>query len=120
MEEDGLIKSIDYTAGNVHDATCFTGLPEDNGLSVYANSAYLSLGQNRTRFEGCTWPTILNAVCRYSRQLCLKKKIERKETSGLPNTGLLRMFLCVSVEKTDSLTAKVSTVHRAKVSKYEF
>ena len=42
VDEDGLIKSTDYTAGNVHDSNCFTELLEGDESSVYADSAYSS------------------------------------------------------------------------------
>ena len=42
VDEDGLIKSIGYTAGNVHDSNCFTELLDGEESSVYADSAYSS------------------------------------------------------------------------------
>ena len=42
VDEDGFIKSTDYTAGNVHDSNCFTDLLSGNETSVYADSAYQS------------------------------------------------------------------------------
>jgi len=42
VEEDGLIKSTDYTAGHVHDSNCFTGLLSGDESAVYADSAYRS------------------------------------------------------------------------------
>lgn len=42
VDEDGLIKSTDYTAGNVHDSNCFTDLLSGDESSVYADSAYRS------------------------------------------------------------------------------
>lgn len=42
VEEDGLIKSTDYTAGNIHDSNCFTDLLDGNESAVYADSAYPS------------------------------------------------------------------------------
>ncbi|MDP0588042.1 MAG: transposase [Candidatus Endonucleobacter bathymodioli] len=46
FDEDGLIKSIGYTAGNVHDSNCFTELLTElldgKESSVYADSAYSS------------------------------------------------------------------------------
>ena len=40
VDEDGLIKSTDYTAGNVHDSNCFTDLLDGDESAVYADSAY--------------------------------------------------------------------------------
>jgi IS5 family transposase len=40
VDEDGLIKSTDYTAGNVHDSNCFTDLLDGEESAVYADSAY--------------------------------------------------------------------------------
>jgi len=42
IDEDGFIKSIDYTAGNLHDSNCFTELLSGEESSVYADSAYKS------------------------------------------------------------------------------
>lgn len=42
VDEDGFIKSSDYTAGNVHDSNCFTHLLTGNESSAYADSAYRS------------------------------------------------------------------------------
>jgi len=42
VDEDGLIKSTDYTPGNVHDSNCFTSLLDGDESAVYADSAYAS------------------------------------------------------------------------------
>ena len=42
VDEYSFIKSIDYTTGNVHDSTCFTGLLSGNESAAYAGSAYHS------------------------------------------------------------------------------
>jgi transposase, IS5 family len=42
VEEDGLIKSTDYTAGHVHDSNCFTDLLSGDESAAYADSAYRS------------------------------------------------------------------------------
>ena len=42
VDEDGLTKSTDYTAGNVHDSNCFTELLNGDELAAYADSAYAS------------------------------------------------------------------------------
>lgn len=42
VEEDGFIKSTDYTAGNVHDSNCFTDLLSGRESAAYADSAYVS------------------------------------------------------------------------------
>lgn len=42
VDEDGFIKSTDYTAGNVHDSNCFCDLLSGEESSVYADSAYRS------------------------------------------------------------------------------
>ncbi|MDP0589640.1 MAG: IS5 family transposase [Candidatus Endonucleobacter bathymodioli] len=42
VDEDGLIKSIGYTEGNVHDSNCFTELLDGEESSGYADSAYSS------------------------------------------------------------------------------
>ena len=40
VDEDGLIKSTDYTADNVHDSNCFTEWLDGDKSTVYADSAY--------------------------------------------------------------------------------
>jgi len=42
VDEDGLIKSTDFTPGNVHDSNCFTELLDGDESSAYADSAYAS------------------------------------------------------------------------------
>jgi len=42
VDEDGFIKSTDFTAGNVHDSRCFTDLLSGAESQVYADSAYAS------------------------------------------------------------------------------
>ena len=42
VDEDGFVKATSYTAGNVHDADCFTELLSSKESSVYADSAYQS------------------------------------------------------------------------------
>ena len=42
VEEEGLIKSTDYTAGNIHDSNCFTDLLSGREAAAYADSAYAS------------------------------------------------------------------------------
>jgi IS5 family transposase len=42
VEEEGLIKAMEVTAGNVHDSQCFTQLIDSKTKAVYADSAYKS------------------------------------------------------------------------------
>lgn len=42
VDEDGLIKSTDYSSGNSHDSNHFTGLLSGQESAVYADSAYQS------------------------------------------------------------------------------
>ena len=42
VDEEGLIKAIAYSAGNVHDSNHFTTLLEGNESAAYADSAYQS------------------------------------------------------------------------------
>ena len=42
VDEDGLIKSTDFTPGNVHDSNCFTELLNGDESAAYADSAYAS------------------------------------------------------------------------------
>lgn len=46
VEEDGFVKAIDYTAGNVHDSNCFIDLLTGDESAVYADSAYPSKTHN--------------------------------------------------------------------------
>jgi len=47
VDEDGFIKSTDYTAGNVHDSNCYTSLLSGNEAAAYADSAYQSRAHNK-------------------------------------------------------------------------
>ena len=42
VDEDGFIKAVDFTAGNVHDSQCFTDLLSGDESAAYADSAYAS------------------------------------------------------------------------------
>jgi IS5 family transposase len=42
VDEDDFIKSIGFTAGNVHDSQCFTELLSEKESKVFADSAYAS------------------------------------------------------------------------------
>lgn len=42
VDEDGFVKAIDFTAGNVHDSQIFTQLLDNKDPAVYADSAYSS------------------------------------------------------------------------------
>ncbi len=42
VDEDGFIKSTDFTAVNLHDSRCFTDLLSGTEAQVYADSAYAS------------------------------------------------------------------------------
>lgn len=46
VDEDGIIKSTDYTKGSVHDSKCFTRLLSGKESAAYADSAYLSQAHN--------------------------------------------------------------------------
>lgn len=47
VDEDGFIKSYDYTAGNVHDSQVFETLLTGNEQEVYADSAYKSAAHDQ-------------------------------------------------------------------------
>ena len=47
VDEDGFIKSYDYTAGNTHDSNIFESLLTGNEQEVYADSAYKSNEHDR-------------------------------------------------------------------------
>lgn len=47
VDEDGIVKSTDFTAGNVHDSQCFTQLLSGKEAQVYADSAYASAATNK-------------------------------------------------------------------------
>ncbi len=42
VDEDGFIKSTDYSPGHVHDSNCFTDLLSGDETAVYADNAYRS------------------------------------------------------------------------------
>jgi transposase, IS5 family len=42
VDEDGLVKAMEVTAGNVHDSQCFTGLLSGDEAKAYADAAYAS------------------------------------------------------------------------------
>ena len=42
VDEDGFIKSTDFTPGNVHDSNCFTEWSDGDESAAYADSAYAS------------------------------------------------------------------------------
>ena len=42
VDEDGFIKSTDFTPGNVHDSNCFTEWSDGDESDAYADSAYTS------------------------------------------------------------------------------
>ena len=46
VDEDGFIKAVGFTAGNVHDSQCFTDLLGGDESAVYADSAYASKGHD--------------------------------------------------------------------------
>jgi IS5 family transposase len=46
-DEDGFVKALDFTAGNVHDSQCFTALLSGTETQVYADSAYASEKNNQ-------------------------------------------------------------------------
>ena len=47
VDEEGLIKATNFTAGNVHDSQCFTDLISGREKRVYADSAYASEKTNQ-------------------------------------------------------------------------
>ena len=46
VDEDGFVKAVGFTAGNVHDSQCFTDLLDGDESAVYADSAYASEGHD--------------------------------------------------------------------------
>lgn len=46
VDEDGFIKAVGFTAGNVYDSQCFIALLDGDESAVYADSAYASEGHD--------------------------------------------------------------------------
>jgi len=57
VDEEGLIKAIAYSAGNVHDSNHFTALLKGNESAAYADSVF----QSQTHTDWTLWekPVIL-------------------------------------------------------------
>jgi IS5 family transposase len=61
VDEDGFIKAIAFTAGNVHDSNHFTELLSGDESAVYADSAYKSrkhdvwLEERGIDVNACNW-----------------------------------------------------------------
>jgi hypothetical protein len=47
VAEDAFIKSTAYTAGNIHDANCFTGILSGNETAACVDSAYQNQTHNK-------------------------------------------------------------------------
>ena len=51
VDEDGLIKAIDFSKGSLHDSNCFTELLSGDESAVYADSAYRSKAHEEWLFK---------------------------------------------------------------------
>ena len=74
VDEDGLIKSTDYTAGNVHDSNCFAELLSGSESAAYADSAYRSQAHDR-------WLAERNIANKIIKRAYRNKPLEKKDKS---------------------------------------
>ncbi len=86
VEEDGFIKSTDFTAGNVHDSQCFTELLTETESVVYADSAYKSAEHDQL-LENCGIKNRINRRAYRNRPLTKKDRIFNRLCSSVRNTA---------------------------------
>lgn len=90
VDEDGFIKALDFTAGNVHDSRCFTDLLSGKESSVYADSAYASGATDSWLRQRGISNGVLERAYR-NKPLTKKQKASNKKKSGL-RSGVERVF----------------------------
>lgn len=88
VDEDGFIKSTDYTAGHVHDSNCFTELLNGDESAAYADSAYRSQAHDR-------WLVERNIANRIIKRAYRNKPLEKKDKSF----NRLHSGVCCTVER---------------------
>lgn len=85
VDEEGLIKATNFTAGNVHDSQCFTDLISGCEEQVYADSAYASEKTNQylkaQQIENC----VLERAYR-NKPLTAAQKAKNKIKSHIRST----------------------------------
>jgi len=77
VDEDGFIKTYDYTAGNVHDSNVFERLLTGNEKEVYADSAYKSKQHDALLKEVGTRNRVLERAYRNKPLTDHQKKMNR-------------------------------------------
>jgi IS5 family transposase len=85
VDEDGLIKAIAYSAGNVHDSNHFTTLLEGNELAAYADSAYQSQAHNDWLSERGIENRLIKRAYR-NRPLSKEDKVFNQTHAGVRST----------------------------------
>lgn len=90
VDEDGFIKALDFTAGNVHDSQCFTQLLSGKESGVYADSAYASGATDSWLRQRGIGNGVLERAYR-NKPLTKKQKASNKKKSGL-RSGVERVF----------------------------
>ena len=85
VDEDGLIKAVGFTAGNVHDSQCFTDLLGGDESAVYADSAYASKGHNAWLMKRAIQSRILKRAYR-NRPLSAASRRFNRTHAGVRST----------------------------------
>lgn len=101
VDEDGFIKTVGYTAGNVHDSQVFESLVTGSETACYADKAYASEKHEKLLDEKAIDNCILHKGKR-NKPLTIKQKNNRiKHGSGTRSTvertfGLLKLHYGVA------------------------
>ena len=85
VDEDGLIKAVGFTAGNVHDSQCFTDLLGGDESAVYADSAYASKGHDAWLMKRAIQSRILKRAYR-NRPLSAASRRFNRTHAGVRST----------------------------------
>lgn len=94
-DEDGFVKAMDFTAGNVHDSQCFTELLSGTETQVYADSAYASEKTNQCLAQHNIENRVLDRAYR-NKPLSPEQKKRNKNLSPIRSTvervfGILKL-----------------------------
>lgn len=95
VDEDGFVKAIDFTAGNVHDSNVFTDLIDKHDAAVYADSAYASKKHDDWLAERGIDNRVLKRAYR-NTPLTEAQKLQNRLHSGVRSTvervfGILKL-----------------------------
>ena len=80
VDEDGFVKSLEVTAGTIHDSQVFTALLSGDEATVYADSAYASGKTNEWLAERKIENGVLNRAYR-NKKLTAAEKLRNKMLS---------------------------------------